>query len=128
MERPRGGNDNRRSDPRADLRRRVLVFRAGSQWEGETWNLSAGGALVSVPVDLEPGDQFAMGMHLDGALRQEAGLDYLHFQMEVLAVARPAEAGRAGLFRCRNVTDAGSDQHHRASAIVYRVLSSQDAA
>lgn len=100
-----------------------MIYRDGKEWHGGLVNLSAGGAMVEATIEMQPGEQFAMGIFLDQELQSVTELDFLHFDLEIVeAVERPAGGGRNWRYRCRNLTQAGSAQFRRASQIVYKNL------
>lgn len=79
-------------------------------------NLSAGGALLSSAAPLERGQRVGMGLRLLDSLKNEAGVDYLHFDLEILQ-ATTQENGTM-LYRCKSTARSNSPQYERASKLV----------
>jgi hypothetical protein len=109
-------NSSRRAAPRVEINTRAALFVGDTSARCVVVNLSSDGALIGSELEVEPGAHVGLGIHLFEDLRKAAGLDYLHFELEVLE--RSETDGGGFQYRCKNLTRAGSPAHERAVRVV----------
>ena len=111
---------NQRSAYRVPFNAQAELYHDGHVVPALVVNMSAGGMLVAAEADIPTGEHVGLGLHLFDELRTAAGLEYLHFDLEVLEVIEdPADDVTARQYRCRNLTVEGSPAAERVRQVVF---------
>lgn len=96
----------------------AALFHDGVSHSAQLVDLSAAGAQLETTAQLAVGDQFGLGLHLMGEFRDAAGLDYLHFDLEVVEAIPGQVATHISRYRCRSLSPRGSAQMDRVGELV----------